>query len=111
MALPTRVESAFNQSFSGEPTFRVMARGRINLIGEHTDYNDGWVMPAAIDKGVYFAARPNGTQQVRLSALDVGQQAEFSLQPLTDDGPLWLRYIKGICDQYQQRGALVPGAH
>ncbi len=103
------IERHFQQHFGEAPSHRVVARGRINLIGEHTDYNEGWVMPAAIDKGLFFAAHPNNSRTVHLLALDIDQSGTIYLDNLIADGPLWLQYIKGICDQFQQRGYRVPG--
>ena len=62
----------FTESFSAQPRI-FFSPGRINLIGEHVDYNDGFVMPAAINKGVYYAMAPNGTEEINFIALDFNE--------------------------------------
>ena len=75
------LKKEFQRFFSGEPQiFR--APGRVNLIGEHTDYNAGYVLPLAVDRVVAFAGRPRGDQQVRLWSSHFQQYAEFSLAGL-----------------------------
>ncbi len=87
----------------------VRAPGRINIIGEHTDYNDGFVMPGAIDRSLLFAARLNGTRQLRLWAEDIQQQATVDLDHLTPGDELWVNYLAGIAQQFQQREFQTPG--
>ena len=70
--------------------------GRVNLIGEHTDYNGGFVLPGAIDKGMLACIKVNGTDKVRAFAVDLNEYAEFGMQE--DDAPeqSWARYIFGV---------------
>lgn len=81
--------------------------GRINLIGEHTDYNGGFVLPGAIDKAMYCVIKPNGTQKVRAYAMDLNEQAEFDFESLPTQG--WAKYIFGVCKEMAKRGAKVEG--
>lgn len=73
------IQSAFRQTFRGEPEVVVAAPGRVNLIGEHTDYNEGYVLPMAIDRGVAIAGRRRPDPKIILHSLDYGQRTEFTL--------------------------------
>lgn len=83
--------------------------GRINLIGEHTDYNGGFVFPGAVDKGIVAAIRPNGTDRVRACALDLDERAEFGLREEDKPAESWARYIFGVCREIQKRGGKIGG--
>ncbi len=82
MTLQEQVTRAFQERFGEPPTFVVRAPGRVNLIGEHTDYNDGFVLPMAIDHAVWVALRPRDDGDVRLHSLDFGESARFALDEL-----------------------------
>lgn len=88
---------------------RVHAPGRINLIGEHTDYTDGLVMPASIDKGLEFYARHLDEKVMRLHAVDLGKTYDLPLPVTGKTGELWVDYLAGVTDQYQQLGHDVSG--
>lgn len=99
----------FERYFGRLPSFVVRAPGRVNLIGEHTDYNDGFVLPIAIDRAVWIALRPTATQQVILRALNLKHSAEFSLDNIKHENQQWVEYIKGVAWALQQAGYLLGG--
>jgi galactokinase len=87
------------------------APGRINLIGEHTDYNNGYVLPCAINFGTYLLARPNADQVVRLASENFDFTAEVTLgEPFSRQGDHWVNYPLGVYDQFVQRHLKVQGA-
>ncbi len=102
------LRARFGEQFATEGTLYT-SPGRLNLIGEHTDYNGGFVFPGAIDKAIVAEIRPNGTQQVRALALDLGEYAEFGLseEDLPEQG--WARYIFGVCREISKRGGVIGG--
>lgn len=103
-----RISEEFSARFEGTPSFYASA-GRINLIGEHTDYNGGFVFPGAIDKVIMAAILPNESEKVRVFSIDIGESAEFGLDE--DDAPeqSWARYIFGVCREILKRGGIVRG--
>ncbi|MFD1612579.1 galactokinase [Sphingomonas tabacisoli] len=92
-----RTKQAFAQAFGGEPDLIVQAPGRVNLIGEHTDYNDGFVLPLAIDRGTVVAARLGGSE-IRVRAADFGEDDRFTFAERIEDAPPgdWRNYVRGI---------------
>lgn len=104
----TAVLSKFDELFSKKPAL-FFSPGRVNLIGEHTDYNGGCVLPGAIDKGMLAAILPNGTDKVRAFSIDLNDYAEFGLNE--EDAPTqsWARYIFGVCRELIKRGGKVEG--
>jgi len=103
------VERGFAARFRQPAEWIVHAPGRVNLIGEHTDYNDGYVLPMAIDRAVWIALRPRADQLVRLESLDFHETLEFDLQALGHGGPGWGEYPKGIAWALQQSGRRLRG--
>ncbi|KAA2240149.1 galactokinase [Chitinophaga agrisoli] len=97
----------FVQLFGQSPVL-VSSPGRINLIGEHTDYNDGFVLPAAIDKRIIYAVGLNGTDDCHAYADFNGEHVSFNLNAVTPT-PGWINYLMGVVDQLQKRGYKVPG--
>ncbi len=83
--------------------------GRINLIGEHTDYNGGFVFPGAIDKVIAAEIRPNDTDKVRVYSIDIDDYAEFGLNEADAPEQSWARYIFGVCREILKRGGKVQG--
>lgn len=102
------IAEAFRQKFSSQPLL-VQGCGRINIIGEHTDYNDGFVLPASIDKYIYFALAENGTNECRFHALDINDSYQCSLSDIQKSEKGWANYLMGILDQLQQEGILLEG--
>jgi galactokinase len=100
----------FRSRFAAEPTLIARAPGRVNLIGEHTDYNDGFVLPIAIDREVRFAVRPRDDLQVRLISLDFKEEAEFSLDKIVPDpSRQWNNYVRGMAVQLRKAGCDLRG--
>lgn len=93
----------------GEPGILYTSPGRINLIGEHTDYNGGFVFPGAVDKGITAEIRLNGSDRVRAFALDLNESAEFGLKEEDAPAQSWARYIFGICREIQKKGHSIGG--
>ena len=93
----------------GEAGTLYTSPGRINLIGEHTDYNGAFVFPGAIDKAMVAEIRPNGTDRVRAFALDLGESVEFGLKEEDAPSQSWARYIFGVCREIQKRGGKIAG--
>ncbi|MCR5013424.1 MAG: galactokinase [Bacteroidales bacterium] len=83
--------------------------GRVNLIGEHTDYNGGFVFPGAIDKGIYAAIRLNGTDKVRAYSIDKEDYREFGLTEADLPEQHWAKYLFGVCREIQKRGYTIGG--
>jgi galactokinase len=101
------IRQHFIKQFGGEPIL-VRSPGRINLIGEHTDYNDGFVMPAAIDKEVVFAIAPSLDHISRIFALDLHEHFEIDIQnPQPVSSPLWANYLLGVVRQLVDRKLLL----
>ncbi|MBD5267877.1 MAG: galactokinase [Bacteroides sp.] len=83
--------------------------GRINLIGEHTDYNGGFVFPGAIDKVILAELKPNGSDKVKVYSVDIDEYAEFGLNEEDAPAQQWARYIFGVCREIIKRGGVVKG--
>ena len=102
------LKSLFKQRFGNEGVVYT-SPGRVNLIGEHTDYNGGYVFPGAIDKGIYACIRLNGTDKVRAYSVDYDGYCEFGLNEEDKPNEAWARYIFGVCREIQQRGYRIQG--
>ena len=106
--MQTKIHKKFVSLF-GEGGKTFASAGRINLIGEHTDYNGGYVFPGAIDKGIMAEIKPNGTDRVRAYSLDYEESAEFGLREEDKPAQAWARYIFGVCRETIKRGGKVTG--
>ncbi len=108
MMNPELIAQTFHAHFNAKPDLIARAPGRVNLIGEHTDYNDGFVLPMAIDRAVWIAFRPRDDSTVRLFSSDLGTDSVFDLRSLTPaEG--WGEYAKGIAHTLQQAGYRLHG--
>ncbi len=98
--------SAFEKKFGSKPTMKEYAPGRVNLIGEHTDYNGGFVMPCAIKYGTCMVAKENGTNKMRILAVDMNNDYdEFVIAPKIEKNPdkLWVNYLRGVTYQMAEK--------
>jgi galactokinase len=97
-------------SFGGEPDIRAAAPGRVNLIGEHIDYCDGFVLPFAIDRHVVICGRANGGGEARIASANSPETATIDLSGNVERGsPPWTNYLRGVIRGFQERGHSVPG--
>lgn len=104
-----KIVEKFRAVFGKLDPLIVYSPGRINLIGEHTDYNDGYVMPAAIDKKMYVGIAENGLSQARIYSLDFDEEFAFDIKSFGPKNGHWATYIMGITSQLQQAGYPVEG--
>lgn len=102
--MDTRIIEEKFKSLFGNDYMVYTSPGRVNLIGEHTDYNGGFVFPGAIDKGIYAAINPNGTDKVRAYSVDYEGQVEFGMNEEDAPQESWARYIFGVCREMKKRG-------
>ncbi len=103
------VRSRFIKHFDGSTGSVYTSPGRINLIGEHTDYNGGFVFPGAIDKGMIAELKINGTNKVRAYSIDMKDYVEFGLNEEDAPRTSWARYIFGVCREIIKRGGKIAG--
>ena len=101
-----RVVRLFGTRFGKSPGIIVAAPGRVNLIGEHTDYNDGFVLPMALERRTLLVGSKAEDKQVVLHSLTTGESAEFSLRDELRRGePGWANYVLGVIAGFQRLGA------
>lgn len=108
MNLKQTIREQFRKSFGREGTLYASA-GRINLIGEHTDYNGGFVFPGAIDKVIMAEIALNDTDKVRVYSIDINDYVQFGLNEEDAPSQSWARYIFGVCREILKRGGEVKG--
>lgn len=106
--MKNKIQKIFSEKFNGEGIF-FASSGRINLIGEHTDYNGGFVFPGAIDKVIMAEIRPNDTAKIRVYSIDIQDYAEFGFNEEDAPSQSWARYIFGVCREIQKRGGKIRG--
>jgi len=108
--LSGRLGSGFVAAFGVAPAIEVRAPGRVNLIGEHTDYNDGFAMPMAIAPETRVAFRPEPGAELRVAALDFGESDRFDPATVAPyDAGGWRNYVRGVVDELNRAGVAVPG--
>lgn len=103
------VRSRFIKHFDGTTGSVYASPGRINLIGEHTDYNNGYVFPGAVEQGIIAEIKPNGTRKVRAYSIDLKDYTEFLLDDEQGPKASWARYIYGVCREMMALGVPVEG--
>jgi galactokinase len=108
MNLRQRVTDEFHRNFGAPPAFVVRAPGRVNLIGEHTDYNDGFVLPMAIDRDIWIALRRRTDRRVVLRSLDFTEPVDFSLDDL-EHAEGWAEYVRGSAWVLEEEGFNIGG--
>jgi galactokinase len=105
-----RSAELFAKCFGHAPRWLAAAPGRVNLIGEHTDYNEGFVLPMAIERHVVIAADRNRAREVTLHSTATGETAHFNLRTPVERGqPAWSNYIRGVIAGFQRLGRKIPG--
>ena len=108
MNLEQPITKEFQQHFNQPPSFIVRAPGRVNLIGEHTDYNDGFVLPMTIDRAVWIALRPRNDHRLLLYSIDFENHIEFSLDTIKHNKG-WGEYVRGVAWALQGAGFPLEG--
>jgi galactokinase len=107
---PSDLDAPFRARFGGRPDFYSYAPGRVNLIGEHTDYNAGFVLPIAIQRAIVYAARPRADRTVRLYSREFDDALAFELDALSKDpAHSWADYVKGVAWVLQDEGFALKG--
>ena len=104
-----QAQRAFEERFGDAPDHLIRAPGRVNLIGEHTDYSEGFVMPVALENAVWIALRPRADQRVVLHSLDFGETTDLNLSEPQKHGQGWQEYLKGIVWVLQEEGWELTG--
>ncbi|MGD9994320.1 MAG: galactokinase [Salinivirgaceae bacterium] len=103
-----KIKSAFEARFGTNPIL-VKSPGRVNLIGEHTDYNDGFVLPAAVDVAIYFACKPNKSNTFRLYSFDLDDSYETPVDKIDKCNKHWANYLLGVIAQFTKVGKNIQG--
>jgi len=103
------IQQKHSELFGNVDTTFVRSPGRINLIGEHTDYNDGFVFPAAIDKAIWFVASKNSKGLFRFYSVDFAAYFELPVRELSKSSVPWANYLLGVADQFKQKGCNLEG--
>ena len=103
-----KIYNSFCKRFKNKPVL-IQSPGRINLIGEHTDYNDGFVLPAAIDKYIFFAIADNKTNNVNIFSFDFNDFVSFELTHIQKSNKNWANYIIGVINELQKSEKKIHG--
>jgi galactokinase len=104
-----KLEAVFKANFKSLPDIIVCSPGRINLIGEHTDYNGGFVLPAAIDKFVYFSIAKNNTNNIQVFAESFNDFATCEIENVIPQEKTWVNYVLGVVKEFQKAGYIISG--
>ena len=107
--LRSAVVNAFRARFGAAPSFVARAPGRVNLIGDHTDYNEGFVLPMAIDRAVWIAARARGDDTLSMYSIDFDEEAVFQLHNGSARGTGWQEYVRGMTWALESSGKVTKG--
>jgi galactokinase len=108
--LSAQASASLTEKLQAQATIIAAAPGRVNLIGEHIDYCDGFVLPFAIDRYIVIAGTPNGTTKARIATSLGGEIAEFDVsQPVNEGEPKWTNYLRGVIRGFQDRGHAISG--
>lgn len=108
MNIPAELLNQYKQKFQNTPLL-VRSPGRVNLIGEHTDYNNGFVLPAAINKNIFMAMGKRDDNEIHLIAADLNDTFSSSTEALKPSGKLWPDYILGVADELIKKGHKIGG--
>jgi len=110
LSLAEETQKRFSETFIGQPEITVFAPGRVNLIGEHTDYNEGYVLPMAVDRGVAISGRKRTDSTISLYSVDFQQKDEFHLDSIRHDiSRPWANYFKGVAHFLRKNGITLGG--
>lgn len=109
MSLAAAAAQTFTDFFHREPEFIVRTPGQVNLIGDHTDYNEGFALPVAIDREMWVAMAVRDDRNITVHATPFGYTMTYSLDTLQKSGPSWLEYSKGIAWQLEKKGHILRG--
>ena len=107
-----QASATFERRFGRPAQWITSAPGRVNIIGEHTDYNDGFVLPMAIDRSTVVAGAPNTTTPRRVtlhSAANDESIVVYLEKPIVRDAPAWANYVRGVIAEFQKLGPTIPG--
>ena len=104
-----RVIEEFKNLFHTDPSFLVRAPGRVNLIGEHTDYNDGFVLPMALSQSIWIALSSQPNPEVELHSLDFEESVKVPLEENYEKSRGWQEFLKGVLDVLKQEGYSLSG--
>src|SRR5438046_10508614 len=105
VSVVVRASEMFEKCFGVPPLWKAAAPGRVNLIGEHTDYNEGFVLPMAIERFTVLVANRNAKREVTLHSVTTGETATFSVRTMVQRGaPGWPNYVRGVIAGFRERG-------
>ncbi|MDB5208808.1 MAG: galactokinase [Flavisolibacter sp.] len=106
--LSNNIRQNFRQRFATEPLI-ARSPGRVNIIGEHTDYNNGFVLPAAVDKSIYVGISKRDDDKIVLYSEEFGEEHQSTVSTVEPSGKHWPNYVLGVVDQLNKRGYAISG--